>query len=142
MSVVPTRLVTKIWLSLQEPRKITALQTMLYLLVAFAGVGVLLWTPTSIEGRIGMGLTIMWGWFALLGGVLGAWATPGGRWYLERAAIWLCGTAVLFYLLIVGYLQVTTSGNRLVQMAFIAIAGVALGIRFERIREFDFEPGK
>lgn len=139
---MPKQLITKIWHSLQEPRIITALQTLLYILVGLAGTGILLWTPMSIEGTIGLWLTIVWGWFAIIGGVLGALATPGGRWFLERPAIYLCGTAVCFYFGIIGYLQFTTAGNRLVQMAFIAIAGVALAIRFERIKAFDYEPGK
>ena len=136
------QLIRQMWGSLQEPRVITALQTLLYVLVGLAGAGILLWTPSSIEGTSGLTLTIVWGWFAVLGGALGAFATPGGRWFLERPAIYMCGTAVAFYLGLVAYLQFTAEGNRLVQMAFIAIAGLALAIRFERIKDFDYEPGK
>jgi len=132
----------KLWNRVQEPRIVTTLQTLLYILVAAAGAGILLWTPSSIEGTTGHTLTLVWGWFAILGGLLGAFATPGGKWFLERPAIYMCGTAVAFYLGLVGHLQFTAEGNRLVQMAFIAIAGVALVIRFEQIKAFDYEPGK
>lgn len=139
---MPRQMMLKLWNQVQEPRVVTTLQTLLYVLVALAGAGILLWTPSSIEGTSGLTLTVVWGWFAILGGVLGAFATPGGKWFLERPAIYMCGTAVAFYLGLVGYLQFTTAGNRLVQMAFISIAGVALAIRFEHIKAFDYEPGK
>lgn len=134
--------VKSLWQRIQEPRVVTALQTLIYLLIAVAGFCIILWPPSSTEAVTGRALSYAWGAFALLGGGLGAYGTPGGRWYLERAAIWLCGTAILIYFAAVSYLQFTAPGNRAVQMLFIAIAGVALAIRFVRIKNFDFEPGK
>lgn len=135
-------MILNLWGRLREPRTITALQTVLYLLVALAGVGILVSPPSSLTGTTGHTLNIIWGIFAVLGGLLGGLATPGGRWLLERPAIYLCGTAVLFYLVALSIIQATSPGNRLVQMAFIAMAGISLWMRFERIREFDYEPGK
>ena len=139
---MPKRIVLKIWKNVQEPKVITLLQTVLYALFALAGVGIIALPPSSLENVTGSVLSVVWGSFALLGGLLGMFATPTGKWFLERPGIYLCGTAVVFYLGTLGYLQVVSSGNPLVQMPFVAIAGIALAIRFERIRAFDYEPGK
>lgn len=134
--------VKALWLRIQEPRVVTSLQTLIYALIVVAGACIILWPPNSTEAVMGRWLSYIWGGFALLGGGLGVYSTPGGKWFLERPAIWLCSTAVLIYLVTITYLQVVSSGNRAVQMVFIAIVGIALTIRFVRIRNFDFEPGK
>lgn len=137
-----TNLLSRLWMGLHEPRKITALQTMFYAVVAFSGACIIIYPPVSLEYVTGQVLSYLWGAFALAGGSLGAFAAPKGRWFLERPAIYLCGTAALFYFIILGWLQLTVPGNRLVQMAFIALAGISLITRFERIKPFDYEPGK
>lgn len=131
-----------LWLRLQEPRVITALQTISYLVFSALGIVVLLDPPRSIEAPAGTTFTLVWGLFAALGGLAGVYGTPGGKWIIERPAIYLCGTAIMLYLGMVIYLQFTAAGNRWPQILALTLVLLSLARRFATIRKYDYEPGK
>lgn len=131
-----------VWLRIQEPRLITLLQTLIYALCAWAGIATVLAPPSSIEGQFGLTVTLVWGWFAIIGGVAGAIACPFGKWLVEKPAIILCGTATLIYAGIILTLHIQESGNRLPQLCFVVMTLLYLVSRYARIRPFSYQPGK
>lgn len=131
-----------VWLRIQEPRLITLLQTLIYALCAWAGIATVLAPPSSIEGQFGLTVTLVWGWFAILGGVAGALACPFGKWMIEKPAIILCATATLIYAGIILTLHIQESGNRLPQLCFVVMTLLYLVSRYARIRPFSYQPGK
>lgn len=131
-----------LWLRIQEPRVVTAMQTMIYALVAVGGLMTILQPPTSFEGTFGAGILYTWGTFALAGGLLGAYAAPGGKWLIEKPAIIACVTAIGIYAGIILTMQLTTSGNRITQLVFVLIGLLHFIGRYARIRPYSYEPGK
>lgn len=131
-----------IWLRVQEPRLITVLQTLIYLLCAGAGWSTITNPPSSVEGQLGASLTMLWGLFALIGGVSGALSCPPGKWLIEKPAILLCGTAILMYAGIIITLHLSSPGNRLPQLFFVLISLVSFAIRYARIKPYSYQPGK
>lgn len=131
-----------VWLRIQEPRLITILQTLIYGLCAWAGIATVLAPPSSIEGQFGLTVTLVWGWFAIIGGVAGALACPFGKWLIEKPAIILCATATMIYAGIILTLHIQESGNRLPQLCFVVMTLLYLVSRYARIRPFSYQPGK
>lgn len=132
----------KLWLRLQEPRAVTAAQTLIYAVVVFAGVMSLVSPPTSFEGYLGISVPYVWGGFATLGGLAGMYSAPTGKWLIEKPAVLACLTAISLYAGSVLTLHLTTSGNRLVQLCFVIVALLHFITRYFRIRPFSYEPGK
>lgn len=131
-----------LWLKIQEPRVVTIVQTLVYMLCAVGGISTIVDPPSSIEGAFGSGVIFAWGIFALIGGLMGAYAAPGGKWLIEKPAIIACITAIGFYAGIILTMQLTSSGNRLVQLVFVLIGLLHFIARYARIRPYSYEPGK
>lgn len=129
-------------LSIPEPREARFAYLASYILWAIAGISVLLAPPLSIEGSLGSALTYVWGSFLALGSIIGASTVLTIYWWAERVAIWLTGTGVAVYAIIVATMHLTSTGNRIPQLCFI-LAGLAfLVVRYIRIRGARIQPGK
>lgn len=105
-----------LWQRIQEPRVVTAVQTIVYALCAVGGISTILDPTSSIEGAFGGGVILTWGIFALICEVMGAFDAPGGKWLIEKPAIIACITAIGIYAGIILTTQLTSRGNRIVRM--------------------------
>ena len=131
-----------LWLRLQEPRAITLVQTLIYLVLAWGGTTAVMQPPSSIEGQFGSVLTSIWAWCAIVGGLVGALACPFGKWMIEKPAIILCILASTLYAVFTLMLHVQGSGNRLPQLAMQVTALLYFASRYIRIHPFSYQPGK
>ncbi|WP_264032183.1 hypothetical protein [Cellulosimicrobium sp. SH8] len=130
-----------LWGKIQEPKVITCLVWVIYLVTLVVGLTALTDPPSSIEGEIGLGLTRMWAGFLVLGGTIGVVATLPGIWWLERAAVLSVVTGLAIYCAVALNLHFAeASGNRLPQAGVIAIAALGLGTRWFRIRRYAYDP--
>lgn len=130
------------FLTIPEPREVRFAYLGSYLLWAVAGVSVLISPPTSLEGTLGPVLTYVWGAFLALGSVLGASTVLTIYWWVERLAIWLTGTGVAVYAILILSMHLTSSGNRIPQLCFVLAGLVFLIVRYLRIKGARVQPGK
>lgn len=132
----------RLWGTVPPPRSITLIQTIIYLILAAAGWSALTNPPRSITGNWGDSLTAIWGVSLLAGGAVAAIAAPTGRWFIEKPALLLVATGVVMYGTAIAALHVTEAGNRLVQLGFVTVVLAYLVVRFLRIHQFSYEPGR
>lgn len=128
------------WLLIQEPRVVTVIQTLEYLIVLGIGMSVILRPPTSIRGELGPVLMDAVGMLLMLGGALGVVGTPRGIWWVERLGIIASCGGLLIYLSVVVQLEATTQGSRLLQLGVILLAVVGLIKRWARISRYQYDP--
>ncbi|MFF2621253.1 hypothetical protein [Oerskovia jenensis] len=130
----------RLYLRIQEPRVVSIIQWLIYLVTLGIGVTAFQRPPSSIEGALGVTLTTIWAVFLIVGGVLGAIAALPGIWWLERVAVLACVTGALMYGSVVLNLHYSETGNRLPQLGFVAIAILAFTQRWFRIRRYAYDP--
>lgn len=135
-------ILSRAWSSIREPRVVTLIQTLIYLLCAAGGLATILWPPVSVQGQYGVIITAAWGWFALLGGTLGVVSCPRGIWLIEKPALMLCATALALYAGMILSLHLIESGNRLSQFFFVTIALFHFIARYMRIHRYAYDPEK
>ncbi|WP_334121850.1 OpgC domain-containing protein [Glutamicibacter sp.] len=131
-----------LWIRIQEPRLVSVVQTLIYALCFTGGLVTILDPPRSIEGAFGNGVTLAWGLFALIGGAMGAYSAPTGKWLIEKPAIIACATAITLYAGILVSLHITETGNRIPQLVFVLIGLLHFVNRYWRIKPYSYEPGK
>lgn len=134
------RALRRLYLRIQEPRVVSIIQWLIYLVTLGIGVTAFQRPPSSIEGALGVTLTTIWAVFLIVGGVLGAIAALPGIWWLERVAVLACGTGALMYGSVVLSLHYSETGNRLPQLGFVAIAVCAFAKRWFEIRRYAYDP--
>lgn len=124
----------RLWRLLREPRRVTAIFGIMWLIIIGLGVSALTVPPVSITTHLGH-WTTAWAAFMLLGGPVGFFACvilrtpPWWRW-LERIGIVASGFGVAIYLAMIVWIQLTAvSGSRLVQLLFVCLAGLLLMVR-------------
>ena len=135
------RLIRDLWQRVHEPRIVSGVTALTYLVLMSAGLYALANPPSSIEGEIGtLAMRILAGTLAI-GGALGAPTTLAGIWWLERTAVLCVALSAAIYLMITVVLHVTSpSGNRLLQAAFIFTVLAMQVVRWHRIRERPYDP--
>ncbi len=131
-----------VWARIQEPRIVSIVQTLIYVLCFVGGLVTIIDPPTSIRGAFGSGVTFAWGVFAIIGGLMGAYSAPTGKWLIEKPAIIACGTAITMYAGILVSLHITETGNRIPQLVFVLIGLLHFVNRYWRIKPYSYEPGK
>lgn len=131
-----------LWSRIQEPRVVSIVQTLIYALCFTGGLVTIIDPPTSIKGAFGGGVTLAWGIFAVIGGLMGMYSAPTGKWLIEKPAIIACSTAVFLYAGLIITLQFTESGNRIPQLVFVLIGLLHFVNRYWRIKPYSYEPGK
>lgn len=130
----------RLWERVNEPRTISVLYFVQYVVLASAGLWALAVPPMSLEGEIGTVAMNSLAGILVFSGVLGAVAALPGIYWLERAAVLGVGWAALIYLWIIVSLHFTTDGNRMLQAAFVAIGLLHQGVRWVRIHERPYRP--
>ena len=131
--VVPRRM-DRLWTWIHEPRIFSAFLAVCYLLVAVAGLAVIIAPVRSIEGQIGTTMTMVWGALLAFGGVVGIPSALRGLWDFERAALLACATGLAIYVSTVWVMVFTTTGNRITQGCLLMVLAAAMAHRYSEIR--------
>ncbi len=130
-----------LWATVQEPKVVTVLHWVAYLVALGVGVSALLDPPSSVAGELGPLLTTIWAGSFILGGTLGAVATLPGIWWLERAGVIACVTGLAVWVMVTVVLELTIpDGNRWPQAGALTILGLLLAVRWFRIRRYAYDP--
>lgn len=134
------RPITRAWLWLMEPRRATAARIGTYGAISLAGLSVLAdstrWLVEALQWA-----EPIWATGLIVGGILGVIATPRGLWWLERAAVILCGNALAVYAgasLTMGYRG--APGNYVLPACVAIALGLTLRIRWRTIRTAWLDP--
>lgn len=130
----------RLWMLLREPRAITALTLVAYLILIGVGYSTITAPPASIREELGW-VTTLWGALLLAGGLIGALAVPRGIWWVEKLALLFAATGTAIYFSTVVQLHLESEiGNRIPQAGFILLGLVALATRYLRIRYAALDP--
>lgn len=134
---VPKRL----WNLLHEPRVITAIIAVTWLLVLAAGINALVDPPATFTTRFDASIAITWPIAFVVGGVLGFAGSLPGWWWIERGAIIAAGTGLGAYVLMVLTLHYSSPmGNRVPQaLIMLALLGHLVN-RWIRVRGAQVDP--
>lgn len=132
--------VTDAWMSLEEPRWVTACQIVVYLIAIAIGVTTIMSPPNALLYVWGSPLATAWGLLMALGGTLGVLACSRGLWWLEARALALLALGVFLRMVLVGALHLSGPGSRLVQLLELSMILFALVVRWLRIRDLPIDP--
>ena len=105
-----------------------------YATVAAGGLAVLIFTPRTVEGSLGIGLTVVWACMVLAGGGIGLWATITDRWRVERWSTWLAIGGATIY---AGFLFAATAHISVGRLGPALIAAAAALLLTYRAVEVD-----
>jgi len=127
----------RLYNKIAEPRVVRLLHFGIYITLLIAGVGVLVHTPRSFEGVLGVLLVYIFGGFVAIGALLAAFSVLPGIWWLERAGISLLWSGLgLYFLITIGIgASVVTSA---IPIGFI----LTLVLRWREIKRFQLAPIK
>lgn len=131
-----------LWRRIQEPRFVTAIQAIEYVVVVIAGIIALISPPATVTAVMGGTLMHVTGIMLVTGGTIALIGTPGGIWWLERIGLLAILGGLSSYLSVVIHLELTAGGSRLLQIAVITIALLSLLKRLVRIWNLEFDPEK
>nr|WP_146177666.1 hypothetical protein [Sphaerisporangium cinnabarinum] len=130
-----------LWGKVQEPKVVTVLHWIAYVVGLGVGLSALADPPSSVAGELGPLLTTIWAASFILGGALGVFATLPGIWWLERAAVIACITGLAVWVMVTVVLELTIpEGNRWPQAGAMTILALLLAVRWFRIRRYAYDP--
>ena len=137
-----TTILTRFWRKIREPRVISVTYFVIYAVLFGAAISALLDPPRSVEGHIGaVAMTLLASMLAF-GGLVGAPSSLIGIWWLERTAVFAIAMSALIYGGIVATLHFTGTGNRLLQLGFVATVLLMQIVRWHRIRQRPYDPDR
>ena len=128
------------WLRFPEPRELSMLWSVMYLVAMVSGVFALTLPPRSVIGAIGDAAISLIGIFLLVGALVAAVGGARDYWRLERVGVAAQGAAWAMYLLTVIAMQIMGDGSRFLQMGVIVTALCALTARYLLIRVYTYKP--
>ncbi|GAA4916044.1 hypothetical protein [Nesterenkonia rhizosphaerae] len=113
-----------------------------YVVVALAGLTVVLNPPNTIEGSAGW-MVHLWGWFSLVGATFAARACVQGKWMVEKPFLILCLGGLGVYAVTQFMLALAAdTGNRWpISLIVAALILLFLG-RLGYIWPYSYQPGK
>lgn len=131
-----------LWGKIREPKTISILVSVAYLIGAIGGITVFLETPKTLEGAMGLYAMNVLAGALVLGGLVGTPSSLFGIWWAERIAISAVALATLLYLTVVLSLHTMESGNRLLQATFIFVVLLSQLARWHRIHLRPYDPAR
>ena len=114
------------------PRWRTALRVLralVYAAVAYAGIAALIWTPRTIAGALGAGVTYSWAVLAIAGAGVALVGLIRDAYRLEWVAVWFAAAGTSTYTLTVWSLVITEAPTRQTQAAICTGLTLALLVR-------------
>lgn len=152
MSTAPTKVVETVkgfnawtktwWMRVPEPRDLSLVFTIAYLLSLAGGIVAFVAPPQSISGLTGPVLMSVIGVFLIVGSIMAMFAGAREVWLIERLGVWLMGSAIAVYGIQIGILQFQEidGGLRYLHLIVSAIALLVFVIRYRLIRIYTFRP--
>lgn len=135
-------IINKVWEKIKEPKTISILVSLAYLIGALGGLTVFIETPKTLEGLMGQYAMNVLAGMLVFGGVVGSPASLFGVWWLERVAIISVAFASALYLAVVIGLHSLEPGNRLLQATFIFVVILSQIARWHRIHIRPYDPAR
>lgn len=135
-------LISSLWGKISEPRVISLLMFVQYVVLAVGGYAALISPPATIEGEIGVYSMYMLAGLLAFGGTVGAVTVLPGVWWLERIAVLSVAIAAFIYGGVVTWLNISQSGNRMLQLSFIAAVLILQAVRWHRIHQRPYDPAR
>lgn len=132
----------RLWAKVKEPKTISVLVSLAYLVGALGGISVFLETPQTLEGAMGHYAMFVLAGMLVFGGFLGAPSALFGVWWAERVAIVPVAFASALYLSVVVGLHTSGAGNRLLQASFICVVILSQIARWNRIHLRPYDPSR
>ena len=135
-----TAVVLGAWGRIHEPRVVALMYFLGYVGFLLGGIYAIANPPTSLQGETGAGAMYALAGLLSFGGLIGSIAALPGTYWLERSAVLAIGLAGVIYGGIIIGLHITSSGNRLLQFAFIWFVLCLQVIRWFHIRDRPYRP--
>lgn len=132
----------RFWLRVHQPRVIAVTYAVLYSVLAWGGIMALIDPPSTIKGSLGEAAMVILAALLVLGGVTGAPSALIGAWWLERIAVMSVAFSAGLYGAVIFVRQLTESGNRQLQLAFVLTVLLMQLIRWHRIRLRPYDPSR
>lgn len=107
-------------------------RAVLYACVIGAGVGGLIWQPTTIAGTIGEPLTVWWTMLAATGGLAALVGVVADRWQVEALATWIAVGGLVGYAIAVWGIVADNSPTRIAQAC--VVTGLAVAVAEQGVR--------
>lgn len=130
----------RLWLRVHQPRVIAVTYAALYTVLAWGGVVALIDPPSTIKGTLGDAAMTVLSALLVLGGVTGAPSALIGSWWLERIAVMSVAFSAGLYGAVIFVRQITETGNRQLQLAFVLTVLLMQLVRWHRIRQRPYDP--
>ena len=131
-----------LWAWVQEPKHITGVMTLGWVIILLTGVSSLMDPPGTITHQLSQPLSVIWAVCFVTGGALGLVGCPPGWWWVERAGLILTVAGGVVYLSIITVLHLVSEGSRLTQAGWVLFGLVMLITRWLRIRGAQVDPRK
>lgn len=130
-----------LWDMLAEPKVITALHVVVYVVLATAGWVAWVDQPEISVWVAGELMTDVWGWLLMVSSALGIAGCLPGIWWLERGGVIGVATACVMQLAIIsgGHLD---GGALPIHAAFVLAVLLLMAVRWHRIRLADLDPAR
>ena len=135
-------MIKRLWLKVHKPRVIAATYAVLYITLGWGGVTALVDPPSTIEGTLGEAAMTILALLLILAGITGAPSALIGAWWLERIAVMSVAFSAGLYGTVVFVRQLTDSGNRQLQLSFIAAVLLMQLVRWHRIKQRPYGPDR
>jgi phosphoglycerol transferase MdoB-like AlkP superfamily enzyme len=129
-----------LFMRIKEPRSTRLAFFCIYLILVLGGSSAFTGPPSSINDVLGAALTILWGVFFIVGGILGASSVLRGSWWVERVGLLCSGTGFAMYAVVITFLQIQLAGPYLMQLCLIVFALIILTLRWTQIRRYAYDP--
>lgn len=107
-------------------------RAVLYACVIGAGIGGLIWQPTTIAGTIGEPLTVWWTMLAASGGLVALTGIILDRWQVEALATWIAVGGLVGYAIAVWGIVANDSPTRIAQAC--VVTGLAVAVAEQGVR--------
>lgn len=130
------------WYSLEEPRWITAIHLVIYLITTAVGVMAVIHPPGSLALVWGDGMASAWAVTVTVGGVLAFSGCFKGHWWLESRGIWTMWLALGLRFGLVLWWGSYHDGSLFLQEAELVILSLFLLARYVRIKDIPIDPRK
>lgn len=132
----------RLWSRVHPPRVIAVTYAALYSVLAWGGFMALIDPPSSIAGTLGSAAMTTLACLLILGGITGAPSALVGSWWLERIAVMSVAFSSGLYAIVIAVRQITETGNRQLQLAFVVTVLLMQLIRWVRIRQRPYDPAR
>ena len=132
--------VRMLWALVTEPRHMSVIYAVVYMVVTVTGIATLVVPPVTIAGALGPILSVAWALLFTLGGLLGMITVAPGWWKWERWSIALILVGIAIYGYVIAILHLTTAGSRLTQLGVLILAAAVFIVRWALIRGRTYGP--